>query len=43
MYLHNKKIWKVSNKETDAMYEKRPWKELPKPDAGGPGPKLPPK
>ena len=42
MYLHNKKVWKVSDRETDALYQKRPWQEPPKPDVGGVGPKLPP-
>jgi LVIVD repeat len=43
LYLHNKKVWKVSNDPNDPVYTKARWVE-PKPARKEPGgPKLPPK
>jgi hypothetical protein len=44
LYLHNKKVWKVSNDYKDPMYKQVPWPEQPANGSGnGTGPKLPPK
>ena len=43
MYLHNKKVWKVSDDYNDRRYTKVPWQDLPPAPPADGGPKLPPK